>query len=228
LFTGICRLIWKTWQQSFMLLWWPLMQTCCDVCKLEFHYMQLHVGECMVDTLWTLTLTTAFLVTYLLCSVSGSVIRFSSAVHPDVWTVHSSYVRYCFILTHLFMSVTCRLFVVIQPSVCLPLSLSVTTNFFATYDRCDSCHICWFLLTIISWEWFLLDNSSSCIFILFLGFLPVPIVITHHFSHTLCMYVCRWCYYRMLLLTHIQYFFLPLLLLEGIGIYIFVRAIEIE
>jgi hypothetical protein len=53
LFTGIRRLTWKTWQQSFMLLWWPLMQTCYDVCKLVFHDVRLHVGENMVDTLNT-------------------------------------------------------------------------------------------------------------------------------------------------------------------------------
>jgi hypothetical protein len=51
-----------------------------------------------------------------------------------VWTVHSSYVRYSFVWTHLFMSVTCGFFIVIRPSVCLPPSLSVTTNFFAAYD----------------------------------------------------------------------------------------------
>jgi hypothetical protein len=70
---------------------------------------------------------------------------------------------------------TCSFFVVIQPSVCLPLSISVTTNLFATYDRCDSCPI---------WQ-FLLQNSSFHIFILFWHFLPVPLVIMHHFSHTL-------------------------------------------
>jgi hypothetical protein len=36
-----------------MLLWRPLMQTCYYVCKLVFHDMWLHVGECMVDTLKT-------------------------------------------------------------------------------------------------------------------------------------------------------------------------------
>jgi hypothetical protein len=51
--TGIHWLTWKTWQQSFMLLWRPLMQTCYDVCKLVFHDVRLHVGECMVDTLNT-------------------------------------------------------------------------------------------------------------------------------------------------------------------------------
>jgi hypothetical protein len=40
-------------QQSFMLLWRPLMLTCYDVCKLVFHDVRLHAGECMVDTLNT-------------------------------------------------------------------------------------------------------------------------------------------------------------------------------
>jgi hypothetical protein len=53
LFTGIRQLTWKTWQQRFMLLWRPLMQTCYDVCKLVFHDVWLHVGDCMVDTLNT-------------------------------------------------------------------------------------------------------------------------------------------------------------------------------
>jgi hypothetical protein len=127
-------------------------------------------------TLWTLTVTTALLVTYLLCSVSASVVHFSSVVYPDVWTVHSSYVRYSVVLTHLFMSVTCSFFVVIQPSVCLPLSLSVITNFFATYDRCDSCPIWQFLLTMISRDRFLLENYSFYIFLLFWGFLPFPVI----------------------------------------------------
>jgi hypothetical protein len=135
-------------------------------------------------SLWTLTVTTALLVTYLLCSVSASVVRFSS-VYPDVWTVHSSYVHCSVVLTHLFMSVTCSFFVVIQPSVCLPLSFSVTTNFFATYDRCNSCPTSRFLLTMISQEQFLLENSSFYIFVLFWGFLPIPTVIMRHFSHTL-------------------------------------------
>jgi hypothetical protein len=38
---------------KFMLLWRPLMQTCYEVCKLVFHDVRLHVGECMVDTLNT-------------------------------------------------------------------------------------------------------------------------------------------------------------------------------
>jgi hypothetical protein len=45
-------------------------------------------------TLWTLAVTTILLVTYLLCSVSASVIQFSSVVYPDMWTVYSSYVHY--------------------------------------------------------------------------------------------------------------------------------------
>jgi hypothetical protein len=80
------------------------------------------------------------------------------------------------------MSVTCSFFVVIQPSVCLPLPLNVTTNFFATYDRRDSCLIWRFLLTMISREIFLLENSSFYIFVLFWGFLPVPVVIIRQFS----------------------------------------------
>jgi hypothetical protein len=78
LFTGIRRLTWKTWQQSFMLLWRPLMQTCYDVCKLVFHDVRLYVGECVVDSL------IALLVTYLLSSVSASIVRFLSAVYPDI------------------------------------------------------------------------------------------------------------------------------------------------
>jgi hypothetical protein len=103
-----------------------------------------------------------------------------------MWTVHSSYVRCSFVFTHLFMSVTCSFFVVIQPSVCLPLSLSVTTNYFDTYDQCDSCPIWRFLFALICRARFLLENSSFYIFILLWGFLPVP-VIMHHFSHTLCV-----------------------------------------
>jgi hypothetical protein len=105
-----------------------------------------------------------------------------------VWTVHSYYVRYSVVLTHLFMSVTCRFYVVIQPSVYLPLSLSVTTNFFATYDLCDTCPIWWFLLRTISRERFLLQNSSLYSFFLFWGFLPIPIIIMHHFPHTLYIF----------------------------------------
>jgi hypothetical protein len=94
-----------------------------------------------------------------------------------------------FVLTHLFMSVTCSFFVVIQPSVCLSLSLSITTNFFTTYDRCDSHPIWRFLLTMISQEWFLLENSSFYIFVLFWAFLPIPVVIIRHFSHTVYIYI---------------------------------------
>jgi hypothetical protein len=96
-----------------------------------------------------------------------------------MWTVYSSYVRYSFVLTHLFLSVTCSFFVVIQPSVCRPLSFSVTTNFFATYDRCDSCPIWRFFLTISRGR-FHLQNSSFYIFVLFRGFLPVPVAIVRH------------------------------------------------
>jgi hypothetical protein len=67
-------------------------------------------------------------------------------------------------LSHLFMSVTCSFFVIIQPSVCLSLSLSVTTNLFATYDRCDSCPISRFPLSVMSRDRFLLENSSFYIF----------------------------------------------------------------
>jgi hypothetical protein len=86
------------------------------------------------------------------------------------------------------MSVTCSFFVVIQPSVCLPLSLSVTTNFFATCDRCDSCPIWRLRLTMISRERFhsrqflLLHfrfevfSRSRCYYALFL-------------PHSVCMYI---------------------------------------
>jgi hypothetical protein len=118
-------------------------------------------------TLWTLTVSTALLVAYPLCvfCVSKRCTLLKCCLSWHVWTVHS-YVRYYFVLTHLFMSITCSFFVVIQPSVCLPLSLSVTINFFATYDRRDYCPIWRFLLTMISRERFLLENSSFYIFVL--------------------------------------------------------------
>jgi hypothetical protein len=132
-------------------------------------------------TLWTLTVTTTLLVMYLLCSVSKRCMLLKCCLSWHVWTVHSSYKRFSFVLTHLFMNVTCSFFVVIQPSVCLPLSLSITINFFATYDQCDSCPIWRFLLTMISRERFLLEKSSFYIFVLFWGVLPIPVVIIHHF-----------------------------------------------
>jgi hypothetical protein len=147
--------------------------------------MWLHVGECMVDTLNTYC-------NYRPLSYISAVYcvgkRRMLLNYPDVWTVYSSYVRYSFVLTHLFINVTCSFFVVIQPSVCLPLSLSITTNFSANYDQCNSCPIWRFLLTMISQERVLLDNSSFYIFVLLWGFLPVPVVTMRHFSHTLyCM-----------------------------------------
>jgi hypothetical protein len=140
-----------------------------------------HVVGCW--TLWKITVTTTILVMYLLCSVLTSTVCFSH-VYPDMQTANSSYVCDSFVLLHLLMRVTCSFFVVIQSSVCLPLSLRVTANFFTTYDQCNSCLIWWFLLTMLYQERSLLENSFY-IFVLFWSFMPIPIVIMHHFSHTL-------------------------------------------
>jgi hypothetical protein len=180
LFTGIRRLTWRTWQQSFMLLWRPLMQICYDVCKLVFQDVRLHVSERMVDTL------NAYCNYHPQSYTSVMFCVGKRCVSWHVWTVHPSYVHNSFVLTYLFMSVTCCFFEVIQPSVCLPLSLSVITNFFATYNRCDSCPIWRFLLTMISWVRFILENSSFYIFVLFWGILPVSVVIMRHYFQTLC------------------------------------------
>jgi hypothetical protein len=85
------------------------------------------------------------------------------------------------------MSVTCSFFVVIQPSVCMPLSISVTTNFFATYDQCDSCPTWRFLLTMISRERSLLHNSFFYIFVLFEVFSPFPLLFSATFPPP-CVY----------------------------------------
>jgi hypothetical protein len=141
--------------------------------------------ECMVDTLnYYSNYRPLSYVSAVFC-VGKRCTLLMCCLYWHVWTVHSTHVRYSVVLTHLFMSVTCSFFVVTQPSVCLPLSLSVATNFFATCDRCDSCPIWRFLLTILSPERFLLENSSFYIFVLFWGFLPVPFVIMRHFPHTL-------------------------------------------
>jgi hypothetical protein len=186
LFTGIHRLTWKTWQQSFMLLWQPLMQTCYDACKLVFHDVRLHVGECMVDTLDTYCNYHPLSYVSAVFCIGKHCTLLKCCLSWHVWTVHSSYGRYSFVLTPLFMSVTCSFFVVIQPSMCLALSVRVCINFLVTYDWCDSCRIWRFLLTMISWEWLLLENSSFYIFVLFWGFTPVPVVLCAIFS-TLCI-----------------------------------------
>jgi hypothetical protein len=186
-----------------MLLWWPLLQTCYDVCKLVFHDVRLHVGECIVDTLNTYCNYHPLSYVSAVFCVGKRCMLLKCCLSRHMWTVYSSYVRYSFELTHLFMSVTCSFFVVIQPFVCLPLSLSIITNFFATYDRCDSYPVWRFLLTMISQEWFLLENSSFYISVSFWGFLPVPIVIMHHFSHTMCVCVCVYIYIYIYIYIHI-------------------------
>jgi hypothetical protein len=138
-------------------------------------------------TLWTLTVTATLLITcsYVVLCVGKRCTLLKCCLSWHVWTVHSSHVRYSSVLIHFFMSVTCSFFAEIQPSVCLPQSLSVTTNFFVTYNRCDSCPIWRFGLNMISRERFLLENSSFYIFVLYWDFLPVRVVITRHFPHTL-------------------------------------------